>query len=121
MKKKFKKNKPKKTDSKEFAQEIHSRKRYAERYGAELSHETYLMLCHYLKKGLSDYPDGTIVTHVIKQSNRTTVKNIRARHICSEDIIAIYDKLRGTICTFLPPGCDENTIQWNIFDGEEDG
>jgi hypothetical protein len=112
--------KAKKKATKEYAQEMHSRKRFFERYGFELTHDKYMLLCSYLKKGKTEYDDGTIVVFVAKQSNRTTVKLIRARHFCEEDIIAVYDKQRGTICTFLPAGTTADLIQWNIFDTEEE-
>lgn len=92
--------------SKASAQYLHAKKRAQERYGLELTKESYLALCRDIQEGR-----GTCLG---KQSNRLSVWKLQivvhpevARGpkmtiVTSANVV--YDKQRHTIVTFLPPG-----------------
>jgi hypothetical protein len=58
------------------------------------------------------------VSLVDKQTNRVSVYSIKC-DLHEQNIIAIFDKRRGKICTFLPIGTTKETIEWEKFDDIE--
>lgn len=98
--------------SKSTSQRYHAQKKFLERYECPLSKEQYIQLCSYIK---DKKPNTTLID---KQTNRVSVYGIKC-DLHKEQIIAVYDKLRGKICTFLPIGLTKETIVWEKFNDEQ--
>lgn len=77
--------------TKEDCQIRHAKLRAMQRYGLRLTDHEYTNLCHMIRKGT-----GKII---FKQSNRVTVHKLEWKEI---EMTVVYDKVRGTIVTFLP-------------------
>ncbi|EFK97107.1 hypothetical protein LDC_0880 [sediment metagenome] len=77
--------------TKEKAQIRHAKMRASERYGLNLSDHEYFNLCNIIRKGGARIVD--------KQSNRVSIHELSWKNI---DMTVVYDKLRGTIVSFLP-------------------
>ena len=70
------------------------------------------MLCSLIKERKEN------VTLIDKQTNRVSVYKIKC-DLHKEEIVAVYDKKRGKICTFLPVGSSKDTIVWEKFGDEK--
>jgi hypothetical protein len=73
------------------AQFVHSRRRALERYGLDLSPDTYRHAINLIRRGLGQ-PQGRITWRLSKF----------VIHINEVSYIVVYDKKRHTIATFLP-------------------
>lgn len=95
-------NRVKKQKTKKYAQQKHAMDRIGEkdRYGLDISEEEYYRLCGYIRKGKTIYADGTTLRFIKKQSSRVTIWNIIWKG--DKSLIAVYDKDRKRIATFLP-------------------
>lgn len=91
------------------SQRYHAQKKFLERYEHQLTKDQYIILCHLIKDRKQN------VTLLDRQTNRVSVYKIKC-DLHKEDIIAVYDKHRGKICTFLPVGTTKETIRWEKFD-----
>jgi hypothetical protein len=98
--------------SKSTSQRYHAQKKFFERYESPLTKDQYNMLCSLIK-------DKKInVTLLDKQTNRVSVYKIYC-DLHKEPIIAVYDKQRKKICTFLPIGITKDTIVWEKYSDEQ--
>lgn len=99
--------------SKRDAQKSHFRRRVYERYSLSINEGEYDLLVSKIRKN-----DKEVVTFLVKQSNRLTVHLLFYRNI---EIVTVYDKLRKTLVTALPPECKNvNQIVWYSEEFGED-
>lgn len=73
----------------------HASRRFAERYGESLTRERWEGLCRIVRT--THNGDGNGATLLFKESNT------RFHYLIEDKFIAVYDKARGAISTFLPP------------------
>lgn len=83
-----------KQSDKSRAEYFHAQRRASERYGIAVTPEIYTSLC----KDIQSASQNT--EYVGKQTNRITVWAVQ--HECHR-LLAVYDKQRHRIVTFLPP------------------
>ena len=77
---------------KKDAQRLHSIKRAAERYGAQLAGHDLAEMVRLIKSGKSRF--------------MRKLTNTRMQHALTYqgiDYVVVYDRTRGTICSLLPP------------------
>lgn len=77
--------------NKSAAQRAHAKRRALERYGLEINR-------HQMREIVKQIQSGK-AKHLLTQSNRTSVKLVSFNNT---ELIAVYDKLRKNIVTFLP-------------------
>ena len=94
-----KKKTPQKTDEKAKAQRRHARRRAKERLGIDLTPKILKDLLRQIRKA------RTVV--VFRQSNRVVHHRVS---IGEQTAIAVYDKGRGAIVTFLTEDMDPRTL-----------
>lgn len=85
--------------SKAKSQKRHARRRAEERFSVQLSEQVVAQLIRQIRKGESE--------PVFRQSNRVVHHRVS---LGEEKVIAVYDKLRGTIVTFL---YDDDDSRWH--------
>lgn len=87
--------------TKEACQRRHAIQRALERYEVALNRDSYDALCRKVQ-----YQDGVFIA---RQSNRVSLWQVQAINIRGEKVQCnvVYDKSRGQIVTFLPPGATE--------------
>lgn len=91
--------------SKAWAQRIHSRRRFGQRYGGTLTPELSAIIVRRIRRNLA--------VLVEKQSNRTSVWDVTLHaHECAEShphlvgraVRVVYDSKRKNLVTILPTG-----------------
>jgi len=78
--------------TKKHAQRVHAVRRAAERYGLSMNHRKLRILVDDIQKGRGEF--------VRRQSHRVSIWRIDVE---GHSVRVVYDKLRKTIVTFLPP------------------
>lgn len=94
--------------SKRDAQKSHFRRRVFERYSLQINEGEYDFLVSRIRKN-----DKAVVTFLTKQSNRLSVHLINYRNT---EFVAVYDKLRKSLVTALPPICKDITQIMSYID-----
>lgn len=79
--------------SKKKAQEIHARKRAAERFGVHLTHEAEREILDKITNGKA--------TFIKKESNRVSLFGVI---FAGKETVVVYDRARKTIVTLMPRG-----------------
>ena len=77
---------------KKDAQRLHSIKRAAERYGAQLAGHDLAEMVRLIKSGKSRF-----------MRKLTNTRMQHAQTYQGIDYVVVYDRTRGTICSLLPP------------------
>lgn len=77
--------------SKTVCQKIHAKNRIKERFGFEINKHEYRYLISLIQNNKAQF--------IKRQSNRTSLFLIKIKNI---ETVAVYDKIRKTIVTFLP-------------------
>lgn len=96
------------------AQQFHAINRLRQRYGVEITSDEYFRIVQLISK-----PGHIQCAHfIMKQSNRVSVWSVPYAGI---NLVAVYDRERKRICTFLPPHCSRpEHIGWMHFDNDVD-
>jgi len=88
---------------KQHTQKKHALRRAKERYGFIINDSLYDQFCAWIRDGKSRL--------IKKQTHRVSVHEIKHN---GNKIIAVYDKQRKSIATFLPPDLKDHEI---VFKG----
>ena len=98
------------------AQQQHAMTRLRQRYGLELNKNDYCNIVSIIKKASTGREaEAEFIT---RQSNRVSVWKVL---YAGFQLVAVYDRMRKTVCTFLPPECaSRKAIVWNCCNELQD-
>lgn len=104
------------------AQLFHARRRIRERYGIVLRVQEIRDLAARIHRS-PRVPEPDRPAFIVRQSHRLTVWSLPCN---GRDLIVVYDKLRNTIVTALPPrtglpgGPPLKSLDWKRFEDQEE-
>lgn len=96
--------------TKKSCQKQHFKDRLLERYNLVANKSDYMDLCVMIK---NNHPD---VIHLLRQSNRVSVKWVLFK---GKRVVVVYDSLRGTLVTALPPECRDLDILYPYCNSDD--
>jgi len=97
---------------KKMTERKHFKRRVFERYNITINDNEYDFLVSKIKKN-----DKTVVQFLTKQTNRVSIQLLKYKEY---EIVVVYDKLRKSLVSALPPECkDINNIVFYASETEE--